>query len=72
LLARVLKPNATWRVASDDPTYQVWVRDVMAAQTLFDDAEPVMTRPDGWPPTRYEAKALQAGRQPLYWVFRRR
>jgi tRNA (guanine-N7-)-methyltransferase len=72
LLARVLKPGAEWRVASDDPTYQDWVRGVMAAQALFDVEDPVMTRPEGWPPTRYEAKALRAGRQPLYWVFRRR
>jgi tRNA (guanine-N7-)-methyltransferase len=72
LLARVLKPGAEWRVASDDPTYQAWLRDVMAAQTLFDTAEPLMTRPKDWPPTRYETKALRAGRQPLYWVFRRR
>jgi tRNA (guanine-N7-)-methyltransferase len=72
LLARVLRFGAEWRVASDDPTYQAWVRDVMAAQTLFDVAEPVSARPEGWPPTRYEAKALRAGRQPLYWVFRRR
>ena len=72
LLARVLKPGAEWRVASDDPTYQAWVHDVMAAQTLFDVTEPATTRPEGWPPTRYEAKALRAGRQPLYWAFRRR
>jgi tRNA (guanine-N7-)-methyltransferase len=72
MLARVLKPGAMWRVASDDPTYQAWVRDVMAAQTLFDVTEPATTRPEGWPPTRYEAKALRAGRQPLYWVFHRR
>ncbi|PPQ25775.1 tRNA (guanine(46)-N(7))-methyltransferase TrmB [Rhodopila globiformis] len=72
LLARVLKPGAEWRVASDDPTYQAWVRDVMAAQTLFEGDEPVATRLEGWPPTRYEAKALRAGRQPLYWTFVRR
>jgi tRNA (guanine-N7-)-methyltransferase len=72
LLARVLRPGAEWRIASDDPTYQAWVRDVMAAQTIFDASEPATVRPDGWPPTRYEAKALRAGRQPLYWVFRRR
>jgi tRNA (guanine-N7-)-methyltransferase len=72
LLARVLKPGAAWLVASDDATYQGWVRDVMAAQTLFDAAEPVGVRPEGWPPTRYEAKARLAGRQPLYWCFRRR
>jgi tRNA (guanine-N7-)-methyltransferase len=71
LLARVLKPGAEWRVASDDPTYQSWVQDVMAAQTLFTAAHPATTRPDGWPPTRYEAKAIKAGRQPLYWSFRR-
>lgn len=72
LLARVLKPGAEWRVASDDPTYQAWVSDVMAAQTLFVTQAPAQTRPEGWPPTRYEAKALRAGRQPLYWSFRRR
>jgi tRNA (guanine-N7-)-methyltransferase len=72
LLARVLKPGAEWRVASDDPTYQAWVRDVMAAQTLFDVFDPATVRPPGWPPTRYESKALRAGRSPLYWTFRRR
>jgi tRNA (guanine-N7-)-methyltransferase len=72
LLARVLKPGAEWRVASDDPTYQAWVCDVMAAQTLFTAPEPATARPDGWYPTRYEAKALKAGRQPMYWRFRRK
>jgi tRNA (guanine-N7-)-methyltransferase len=72
LLARVLKQGAEWRVASDDPTYQDWVRDVMAAQTLFDAVEPATARPAGWPATRYEVKSLRAGRQPLYWAFRRR
>jgi tRNA (guanine-N7-)-methyltransferase len=69
LLARVLKPGAEWRVASDDPTYQAWVREVMAVQSLFRVAEPASIRPETWPPTRYEAKALRAGRQPLYWSF---
>ena len=76
LLGRVLKPGAEWRVATDDPTYQAWVREVMGAQgdaeTLFETAEPAVTRPACWPPTRYEAKALRSGRQPLYWTFRRR
>jgi len=59
-------------VASDDPTYQAWVAEVMAAQDLFIAAPPVSMRPEGWPPTRYEAKALREGRQPLYWSFVRR
>jgi tRNA (guanine-N7-)-methyltransferase len=69
LLARVLKPGAEWRVASDEPTYQAWVEEVMAGQSLFDVVSPVMQRPAGWPPTRYEAKALRDGRQPRYWAF---
>ncbi|MBE7213281.1 MAG: tRNA (guanine-N7)-methyltransferase, partial [Gluconacetobacter diazotrophicus] len=64
-----------WRIATDDPTYQDWVRTVMAGQRWFapsgPEAEPAASRPDGWPPTRYERKAIAAGRQPLYWSFRR-
>ncbi len=71
-VARVMKPGAQWRIASDDPTYQAWVSDVLAAQELFDVPPPAPLRPDGWPPTRYEAKALAAGRRPLYWTLTRR
>jgi tRNA (guanine-N7-)-methyltransferase len=70
-LARVLRPGAEWRIASDDPTYQAWVAEVLAAQTLFIASAPASVRPDGWPPTRYEAKALAAGRAPLYWSVTR-
>jgi tRNA (guanine-N7-)-methyltransferase len=72
LLARVLRPGAEWRVASDDPTYQAWVAEVMAVQDLFEAPPPATTRPVDWPPTRYEAKALREGRPPLYWRFIRR
>ena len=70
-LARLLRPGAEWRVASDDPTYQQWVGAVMAKEDAFAAPAPAGDRPDGWPPTRYEAKALRAGRRPLYWTFRR-
>jgi tRNA (guanine-N7-)-methyltransferase len=72
VLARLVKPGGEWRVASDDPTYQEWVRSVMAAQDLFHAPPPAEVRPMGWPPTRYEAKAVKAGRVPLYWTFVRR
>ncbi len=71
-IARVLKPGAEWRIASDDPTYQAWVAEVLAAQDFFAGPPPATVRPDGWPPTRYEAKALAAGRAPLYWAVRHR
>ncbi|NHN88903.1 tRNA (guanine(46)-N(7))-methyltransferase TrmB [Acetobacter conturbans] len=72
LVARVLKPGAVWRVASDDPTYQAWVKEVMGSQDFFTAPPPALERPEGWPPTRYEAKALRAGRVPMYWTFVRK
>jgi tRNA (guanine-N7-)-methyltransferase len=71
LVASRLKPGAEWRAASDDPTYQDWVAEVMGGQSLFAAPPPVLERPAGWPPTRYEAKAVRAGRTPMYWRFTR-
>ena len=70
-IARVLRPGAAWRIASDDPTHQDWVAEVLGCQAFFEVPQPAATRPEGWPPTRYEAKALAAGRKPLYWTLRR-
>jgi tRNA (guanine-N7-)-methyltransferase len=70
LVASRLQPGAEWRIASDDPTYQAWVTEVMAAQAAFSlPAPPTTLRPADWPATRYEAKARAAGRIPLYWRF---
>ncbi|NHN85970.1 tRNA (guanosine(46)-N7)-methyltransferase TrmB [Acetobacter musti] len=69
LVARVLKPGAEWRIASDDPIYQAWVYEVMTAQSFFAIAASDTIRPSDWPPTRYEAKAVKAGRKPVYWRF---
>jgi tRNA (guanine-N7-)-methyltransferase len=71
-LARALRFGGEWRIASDDPTYQAWVDDVLARQDVFTVASRQSARPPGWPPTRYEAKALKAGRTPLYWICLRR
>ena len=71
LAASRLRPGAEWRVASDDPTYQMWVTEIMSSQAFFAAPAPVSERPHGWPATRYEAKAIRAGRTPLYWCFRR-
>ena len=72
LVARVLRPGGEWRIASDDPTYQAWVSETLAGQSLFDAPPLAHERPPGWPPTRYEAKALRAGRHPLYWTLANR
>ena len=72
LVARALRRGGEWRIASDDPTYQGWVEEVMAGAQDFEAVSRAETRPADWPGTRYEAKAIRAGRRPLYGVFRRR
>jgi tRNA (guanine-N7-)-methyltransferase len=69
--ARALRAGGEWRIASDDPTYQQWTDEVLAAQDVFTVTR-VTSRPAGWPATRYEAKAIAAGRQPVYWSLIRR
>jgi tRNA (guanine-N7-)-methyltransferase len=70
-VARVLASGAEWRIASDDPTYQRWTDDVLGAQSKLLLLLRSEKRPEGWPPTRYEAKAIAAGRQPVYWSLKR-
>ena len=69
--ARALRPGGTWRIATDDPTYQAWVMHVVADQPWFAVPDAAALRPPGWPGTRYEAKALSAGRHPRYWELTR-
>jgi tRNA (guanine-N7-)-methyltransferase len=71
-VARILAPGAEWRLASDDPTYQDWVAETLANQPFFAIVDVADARPAGWPPTRYEAKALREGRRPRYWTLVRR
>ena len=70
-LARILRPGAEFRVASDDATYLGWIGEQMPAHSTFEAIEGE-TRPADWPPTRYEQKALKAGRAPGYFRYRRR
>jgi len=72
LVARALRPGGEWRIATDDPTYQDWTAEVLAGSDRFRVPPPATARPEGWPPTRYEAKALREGRRPLYWTLTRR
>ncbi len=65
-VARILRAGGEWRIASDDPTYQHWTDEVLGAQAFFRVTR-ATARPEGWPSTRYEAKALKAGRMPVYW-----
>lgn len=69
-LARIMAPGGLFHVASDIPDYLRQAREegMAAGFTLIaDDAAPW----EGWPSTRYEAKALREGRVPHYLTFRR-
>jgi tRNA (guanine-N7-)-methyltransferase len=74
-LARALKIGGAFRFASDIPAYVDWTLLHVAADSHFTwQAERVddWSRPwPDWPGTRYEAKALRAGRVPTYLAFRR-
>lgn len=76
-LARVMKPGAELRVATDDPTLQAWSHHCLRCSADF-AAHPETSdgqwanKPVGWPATRYETKALAQGRQPIYFSYLRK
>jgi tRNA (guanine-N7-)-methyltransferase len=75
-LARVMADGAELRIASDDVTYQRWALRQMQACPVFawqvSGPRDWRERTDDWPPTRYEQKAVAAGRRPIYLRYRRR
>jgi len=74
-LARVMTQGAELRFATDDPGYLVWALERLSAHFAFawsaNAAEDWRTRPSDWPQTRYEAKAIAAGRPCTYLRFQR-
>jgi tRNA (guanine-N7-)-methyltransferase len=74
-LSRLMRPGAEFRFASDIDDYAGWgLARVLRSDCFRWTAE----RPDdwrkpwdGWPSTRYEAKALREGRRPSYLTFER-
>ncbi len=75
-LARVLKDDAEFRVASDIPGYVAWTLERVMPHAAFiwtaESPGDWRKRAPDWPPTRYEQKALRAGRRPAYLKFRRK
>lgn len=73
--ARVLKPGGIFRFASDIDTYVNWTLQHCRAHPAFEwqAAGPGDWRDpyEGWPGTRYEAKAIREGRTPAYLRFER-
>ncbi len=71
LIARVLIPGGEFRVATDHPILKDWMPAQIGAHRAFALTARADSRPEGWAPTRYESKALEVGRQPIYLTYRR-
>jgi tRNA (guanine-N7-)-methyltransferase len=74
-LARILRPGSEFRFATDIPDYAAWtLLRVLRSPDFLWTAECADDWRKPWPDftgTRYEAKALRAGRLPCYLTFRR-
>ena len=75
-MARVLKPGAPFRFASDIDTYVDWTLQHCRTHPAFEwtatRSSDWHTPYEAWPGTRYEAKAFREGRRPAYLTFVRR
>lgn len=71
-LARVLKPGGELRLATDDARLADWMLIHARADARFEEIYNAPQPPDDWIPTRYEQKAIAAGRAPVYRAYRRR
>lgn len=70
-IARVMKPGAILRLATDDPGLQEWTEEQMATQSYFTPAPGLFDTRPNWPNTRYEGKAIAAGRHCKYYEYKR-
>ena len=73
-LARVMKKGAELRVASDDPTLQLWMHEHLLDAPGFSPALGaqkglIENKPVDWPQTRYEQKALKKNHLCKYYIF---
>jgi tRNA (guanine-N7-)-methyltransferase len=72
---RVLKPGGLFCFASDIDTYVNWTLQHVERHGGFEwlarNASDWLTPYDGWPSTRYEAKARREGRSSAYLTFRK-
>lgn len=74
-LHRIMREGAELRIASDIPDFIRWTLLHVLADGGFTwtahTAADWRHRPEDWPATRYENKAIREGRTPVYLAFRR-
>ena len=77
MIASKLKPGGEFRFGTDHPVYlrhalMVMQRHTASFDWLCETPKDFLTRPGGWPETRYEAKARRLGHEVWYFRYRRR
>jgi tRNA (guanine-N7-)-methyltransferase len=76
VLADIMRDGAELRIATDHAEYLEWMLDVVTSHPGFEGLvrgpSGWQARPADWPATRYEGKALAAGREPNFLQLRRR
>ena len=70
-LAQVLKSGAILRLASDHTVLVDWMREAADAHPAFACVHASIEPPADWVQTRYQEKAIAAGRQPFFMDYRR-
>lgn len=73
--ARLLPPGGELRLATDVPDYQRWMLRYVLAEPRFawtaERRSDWLQRPADWPASKYEQKAVAAGRIPHYYRLHR-
>jgi tRNA (guanine-N7-)-methyltransferase len=74
-IARLLKPGAELRIATDHPALAAWILEKANFHPAFrwtaKSADDWRKPPADWPETRYGQKGLQQGRPPIFLIFQR-
>lgn len=68
-ISSILVGSGELRVASDHKEYIEWVLEVVKMVPQFQLLELATSKPEGWESTRYEQKALSAGKPCYYLTF---
>jgi tRNA (guanine-N7-)-methyltransferase len=76
MIAAKLKAGGEFRFGTDHPVYVAHAMMIMRRhrhqfEWLATEASTMLTRPGGWPETRYEAKARRLGHEVWYFRYRR-
>ncbi len=75
IIAAKLEPGGEFRFGTDHPVYCRWAMMIMRQRRDFEWLAEMpadfLTRPGGWPETRYEAQARRIGHEVWYFRYRR-